>query len=135
MRNTIIAVFIAFTLFGCTDNKSVEKSLLNDVMKIHDKVMGADGRLMDNKLKLDTLLKQDKLAGKDTVKMLIIRLAAADSEMDAWMNNFKSEYKGKTDDETVTYMSNQKKKIMTIDSQISAVVAESNKYLNKIKRK
>jgi hypothetical protein len=135
MKKTFIIVFMALALIGCSDKKSQEKSLLDDIIKVHDKVMGADGQLIDNKMKLDTLLKLDKLAEKDTAKMLILKLAATDSAMDTWMNNFKSEYKGKTDDETVTYMSNQKKQIMAIDSQISAVVAESNKYLLKIKGK
>jgi len=133
MKNTITAILIAFALFGCSNKKAQLKAVLDSIITVHDKVMGADGKLMDNKLKLDTLLKQKVAAGKDSVKMLITKLAAADSAMDIWMNHFKSEYKGKTDEETATYMNDQKKLIMSIDSQISAAVSESNKYLLKIK--
>lgn len=133
MKNTIAVIFMAFALFGCSDKKVQVKAVLDSILTVHDKVMGVDGKLMDNKLKLDTLLKLKAAAGKDSVKMLITKLAAADSAMDIWMNNFKSEYKGKTDEETATYMKDQKKLIMAIDSQVSAAVAESNKYLLKIK--
>jgi hypothetical protein len=129
------AIFIAFMLFGCTDKKAQEKTLSDDIIKIHDKVMGADARLMDNKMKLDTLLKQEKPAAKDSVRMLIAKLAAADSAMSTWMNNFKLDYKGKTDDETAAYMSSQKKQITAVDSQITSAIAESNKYLLKTKAK
>ncbi len=133
MKKIVISIFIAFALFGCSNQKAQVKAVLDSILTVHDKVMGADGKLMDNKLKLDTLLKQKTAAGKDSVKMLITKLAAADSAMDIWMNNFKSEYKGKTDEETATYMNDQKKLIMAIDSQIKAAVSESNKYLLKIK--
>ena len=133
MKKIVISIFIAFVLFGCSNKKADVKAVLDSILTVHDKVMGADGKLMDNKLKLDTLLKKEVAAGKDSVKILITKLAAADSAMDIWMNNFKSEYKGKTDEETATYMHDQKKLIMSIDSQIKAAVSESNKYLLKIK--
>jgi hypothetical protein len=133
MKKIIISIFITFALFGCSDKKAQVKAVLDSILTVHDKVMSADGKLMDNKLKLDTLLKLKVAAGKDSVKMLIIKLATADSAMDIWMNSFKSEYKGKTDEETATYMRDQKKLIMSIDSQIKAAVSESNKYLLKIK--
>jgi len=135
MKRIITLIFTGFILFGCTEKKAQPQTLSDDIIKIHDKVMGADARLMDNKMKLDTLLKQDKFAGKDTAKMLIAKLAAADSAMDTWMNNFKPDYKGKSDDETAAYMTSQKKQIMAVDSQITEAVAESNKYLLKIKGK
>ncbi len=118
MRNTIAVIFVTLALFGCGDKKIQVKAVLDSILTVHDKVMGADGKLMDNKMKLDTLLKMKAAAGKDSVKMLIAKLAAADSAMDVWMNNFKSEYKGKTDEETATYMKDQKKLIMDIDSQV-----------------
>ena len=135
MKNTIAAIFIVFALFGCTNKKEQVKTLLNDVIKVHDKVMAADEQLMKNKMQLDTLLKLDKLSGKDTAKLLIAKLARADSAMENWMHNFDPDQTGKSDDEALSYMNGQKKQIMVIDSQIDAVVAESNNYLDKIKTK
>jgi hypothetical protein len=135
MKKVVIAVFIAFTLYACTNKKAQSKAVLDEVIKIHDKVMGADEQLMRNKLQLDTLVKQNKLTGNDTAKLLITKLTLADSTMETWMHNFDPDHTGKSDDETLTYMNSQKKQIMTIDSGINAAVAESNKYLGKIKRK
>ena len=97
--------------------------------------MSADGQLMNNKLKLDTLLKEGNSSAKDTVRQLIAKLALADSTMDIWMNKFEPEQKGKTDDEAITYLHNEKKQIMAIDSQINEAVDQSNKFLKNIKGK
>jgi hypothetical protein len=78
---------------------------------------------------LDTLIKQHNLSAKDTAFMMRDKLIAADSSMETWMHNFDVEQKGKTDDETITYMHAQKKQIMAIDSQLNSVIKESNGYL------
>jgi hypothetical protein len=135
MRKTAISILIGLALSGCTEKKENSKAMLDDIIKVHDKVMGADEHLMNNKMKLDTLLKQDNVSGKDTIKMLITKLTVADSSMENWMHNFDPDHKGKSDDETAAYMSEQKKKIMEIDSLIGNAIAESNKYLVKIKAK
>ncbi|HAL82574.1 MAG TPA: hypothetical protein DCO83_10340 [Mucilaginibacter sp.] len=135
MKNTLIAFIIAFLLYGCTNKKAQAKAMLDDVIKVHDKVMAADERLEKNKMQLDTLLKQDKTTRKDTLKLLINKLVLADSAMENWMHKFDYEQTGKSPDESIVYMGDQKKQIMAIDSQISAAVAQSNKYLLKIKRK
>jgi hypothetical protein len=135
MKGTIAAIFIAFILLGCSDKKSKEKALLDDVINIHDKVMGADEQVMKNKMQLDTLLKQDKSSAKDTIKLLITKLVMADSAMDNWMHNFDPAHTGKSEDETVAYMESQKKQIMAIDSALNDAVAGSNKYLSKTKGK
>jgi len=135
MKKTVIAVFIAFTLLGCSDKKKEAKALFDDVINIHDKVMGADEQLMKNKMQLDTLLKQDKFAGKDTAKLLSRKLALADSAMENWMHKFAPDEHNKSHDETLAYMGDQKKQIIAIDSQITVAIAESSKYLIKIKGK
>jgi hypothetical protein len=135
MKATIAAIFIAFILLGCADKKDKSKALLQDVINIHDKVMGADEQLMKNKTQLDTLLKQSQSPAKDTITLLITKLDAADSAMDNWMHNFDPTHTGKTEDETVAYMEGQKKQIMAIDSALNAAIAGSNKYLSKTKGK
>jgi hypothetical protein len=135
MKNTLIAVLIAFSLFGCTNKKAQVKAMLADVIKVHDKVMAADEQLEKDKMQLDTLLKQDKTNRKDTLKLLITKLTLADSAMENWMHKFDYEQTGKSPDESIVYMGDQKKLIMAIDAQISAAVDQSNKYLLKIKGK
>ncbi len=136
MRKTITGILIGFILLGCTDKKTDEKSALDDVLKIHDKVMGADEQLMKNKMLLDSMVKYNSTANiKDSVYVYLGKVNRADSAMSLWMHNFDAEHTGKSHDETMAYMSDQKKQIMVVDSQLNAAIAQSGKYLAKMKMK
>ena len=135
MKKITIAVLAIFILYGCTDKKAQEKAVLDEVIKVHDKVMDADGQLMANKMKLDTLLKQSNLSGKDTAVMMDKKLDAAENAMETWMHNFDPDHAGKSHAETMAYMNSQKKQITAIDSQLNAVITQSTQYLSKIKTK
>jgi len=135
MRKILTIVLAAFVLSGCADKKAQQKAVLDSIITIHDKVMGSEEQLMKNKMKLDTLLKQTNLPGKDTATLVHTKLVSADNVMDNWMHKFDPEHKGKTDDETISYFEDQKKQVMTIDSQITTAVKESNQYLLKVKTK
>jgi hypothetical protein len=135
MKKISIAALLVVIWMGCTDQKSQKKAILDEVLSVHDKVMGAEGQLVKNKMQLDTLIKKQNLSAKDTAFILRAKLMAADSVMDTWMHNFDYEQKGKSNDETIAYMKIQKKKIMEVDSQINQAVAEANKYLVKVKSK
>jgi hypothetical protein len=56
----VAAAVICLAFNACKDPKAEEKVVLNDVIKIHDNVMGYEDQLMHNKMKLDTLLIQAK---------------------------------------------------------------------------
>ena len=135
MKKIFLTAITGFILTGCADKKADKKTIFDDVMKVHEKVMGADEQLMKNKMQLDTLLKQGSPAQKDTALLLSKKLNAADSTMTNWMHKFDPDYKGKNDDETVTYLNDQKKQIMAIDSEINLAIDQSNKYLLKAKKK
>ena len=122
-------------LSGCAGKNADEKAILDDILKTHDKVMANDEQLTKNKMQIDTLLKQGKLPGNDSAKIISKRLAIADSVMDKWMHDFEPDQSKKTHDDAVKYMNEQKKQIMAIDTQLNQVVAESSKYLSKIKMK
>ncbi|SRR5258707_6628636 len=135
MKKIVIAVFIGFTLWGCTDKKAQEKALLDDVIKKHDKVMSADEQLMKNKMQLDTLVKNSPAIEKDSAVIYVKLLNNAENSMDDWMHKFNPDQTGNSHDETMAYLSAQKKQITAIDSQLNAAINESNKYLLKIKSK
>jgi hypothetical protein len=135
MKKTAIAIFIGVALFGCTDKMAQKDAALDEVIKIHNKVMSADEKLMRNKMMLDTLLQKNDLPGKDTAAILRTNLVLADSAMETWMHKFDPDYKGKTDDETIGYLYAQKKQITGIDSQINKSISESDKFLSKVKAK
>lgn len=135
MKKTAIAIFIGITFLGCSDKRAQKDAALDDVIKVHNKVMSADERLMKNKMMLDTLLQKSDLPGRDTATMLRTNLVLADSAMETWMHKFDPDYKGKSDDETIAYLYAQKKQIASIDSQLNKSISESDKFLSKIKAK
>ena len=120
---------ITILLAACADKKAQKKAVLDSVLSIHEKVMGTDGEVNDNKMKLDTLIKQQNLPATDSAWQIRGKLIAADSAMSTWMHNFDYEQKGKSDDATITYMRAQKTIIARIDSMINAADNDSKIYL------
>jgi hypothetical protein len=134
MKKLLITAFIGSVLTGCSDKKAQKEAALDGVIQVHNKVMSADEHLMKNKMALDTLITKDSSAAKDTAILLRAKLAAADSSMEIWMHKFDPDYKGKTDDETLNYLNDQKKQVTAIDSQINAAIKQSDTYLQKVKK-
>jgi hypothetical protein len=135
MKKTLLAAFALLALSACTDTKkSDEKNALNEVIKIHDKVMGNDELLMQNKMKLDTLIKTAKdTAQKAQMAAISNKLVNADKFMETWMENFDPEQKGKPHEDIMTYMAHQKAQVTAVDKQISDAVNESTEYLKNVK--
>ena len=121
----LIALFIC----SCKDNTQQEKNLLNDILKVHDKVMMTDEALVKNKSRVDSLL---KLPGKDTadLRSIDMKLDAADDTMGKWMHQFQTDMTGKSHDEVIKYYTDQKKQIAAVDSMVNVAIAESNKYFS-----
>lgn len=135
MKKYIGAILTATILFGCADTHKQEKSLLDSVIAVHDKVMANDEHLMKNKMLLDSLLKHEAVANvKWPGSDLLVSINNADSAMSDWMHKFDVENKGKSHQEIIDYLGNQKKKIIAIDSQINIAISESDKYLSQHKK-
>jgi len=132
MKKYILTLVTALALFGCADTKKQEKSLLDSVIAIHDKVMSSDEQLMKNKMLLDSLIKHNP---NDSAKVYLKQVDDADNAMSDWMHKFDAENKGKSHQQIIDYLTDQKKRITVIDSQINTAVNNSNKYLNTIIKK
>lgn len=133
MRKYIGIVLSLAILLGCADNKKQEKLLLDSVIAVHDKVMANDEHLMKNKMLLDSMVKNIPNI-KDSAKVCLKLVDDADGAMSDWMHKFDVENKGKSHQEIIDYLSNEKKKISDIDIQISNAITKSDKYLNSIKK-
>lgn len=135
MKKLLIAAFAVFALSACNDGKDQEKALQDEVIKIHDKVMGNDNRLMDNKMKIDTLLTATKdTAQKAELTRLNSQLITSEEAMETWMQNFNPDQANKSHEEKVAYLTDQKKQVLKIDSLMNAAIDKSTKYLNTIKK-
>ena len=121
------------TLFLCAcSNKKTEDDALNEILKVHDKVMAHDEQAVHNKMVLDTLYKKD---AKKMEADLINRLNLADSSMEKWMQGFDPDKKGKSHEEVLHYLKTQKTAIMKVDSQLSTAINTSDAYLKTINKK
>jgi hypothetical protein len=135
MKKYLGAALTALFIWGCADTKKQEKSLLDSVIAVHDKVMANDEHLMKNKMVLDSLLKLQTVAGnKWAGAELLTKINNADSAMSDWMHKFDVENKGKSHQQIIDYLGDQKTKIIAIDSQINVAISQSDKYLNQIKK-
>ena len=137
---TLIIIVAASFFCACNNEKAEEKVLLNEVISIHDKVMAKEDHLMQNKMRLDTLLMPGKvdtthtIVDKATMGAFRSKLISADEAMEAWMQKFDPEQKGKSQDEKMQYFVDQKKIVLAIDSQFTTTIEASDKYLKGLKK-
>lgn len=141
MKKLLLPLFAAIVLSACHDPKQDEKALLNEIITIHDKVMGNDEMLMQNKMKLDTILKEGKfpegrnpIVERGVLNAFKYKLNVADNVMENWMQKFDPEQKGKTHEQIMAYYADQKREVSLVDSQLNAAVKESTEYLKAYKK-
>ncbi|RFZ94508.1 hypothetical protein D0C36_02880 [Mucilaginibacter conchicola] len=136
MKKLFAAAILSATLFSCADKQQQEKDLLNEVIAIHDRVMEKDELVMINKMQLDTLIK-DSVSADVTTKAISLRgnLDTVDSRMEKWMHNFDAENKGKSHDEIITYLTDQKKQISALDSNLNIAVKTADTFIKQNKKK
>jgi hypothetical protein len=102
--------------------------------------MGADDRLMKNKMKLDTLLKSkldpktDTAAERNMMMGLSVKLTNAEDAMESWMQKFDPDQKGKSHQEIMSYYRDQKLQVTGIDAEMNDAIKLSDKYLAHIKQ-
>ena len=97
--------------------------------------MGNDNRLMDNKMKIDTLISTTSdTAQKTQLTHLNAELTVSEQAMESWMQNFNPDQGSKSHEEKVAYLTSQKKQIIKIDSLMNAAIDKSTQYLNTIKK-
>lgn len=132
MKHLPALLLIALLFFSCKDNTKDEKALLNDILKVHDKVMMKDEALIKDKSRVDSLV---KLPSKDTAEKASLRsigmkLTAADDTMGSWMNKFQTDMSGKSHDEVMKYYADQKKQVMAVDSLVNTAISDADKYFS-----
>lgn len=129
MKKLLTILTLTVALSACNDNKAQEKALLDDVIKLHDTVMGKDNQLVMNRMKLDTIFRETK---DSAVYKLSAGLTNAESEMEDWMRHFDPEQTGKSHDEVVEYLNNQKKQVVHIDSVFNVAIGNASAYLKQL---
>ena len=148
MKKIIFVAFIALIAAACTQQKNGTtdyKAVRDEVMKFHDVVMGDHSALVNNQMKLDTLLKnlsglKIKFPDVDTVKekqamlAMVNDLSKAEDQMNDWMHKFEPDVTGKSNEVAVQYFQDERKKIGIIDSLYKQEIKLSDDYLSKFKK-
>ncbi len=148
MKYILGIVFIAIVAVACspTQNKETNyKAVRDEVMKFHDVVMADHGMVVNNQMKLDTLVRDlkglktrfpeiDTLKEKDAINDLIKDLTIAEDSMNDWMHNFEPDVTGKSNEVAVQYFKDEKAKIAAVDSLYKREIASSNAYLERFKK-
>jgi hypothetical protein len=128
-----IACALSFLLCACSDHKTEEKDAMNEVIRVHDEAMEKSEKVVHNNILLDSLLKTKAV---DSIKALPVvkNLNNADKAMEDWMHQFEVEHEGKSHEEIMQYMADQKKQISEVNKQLDEAVNQSNQLISTLKK-
>ncbi|WP_295768650.1 hypothetical protein [uncultured Mucilaginibacter sp.] len=134
MKQQYLIITLAGSLLAsCSDHKAQEKDAMNEVIKVHDVAMEKSEQVVKNNILLDSLIKT-KAVDSATASSVTRNLSAADKAMEDWMHQFEVEHEGKSHDEVMQYMADQKTQIEKVNKQLDAAINQSNQYLSTQKK-
>ena len=90
--------------------------------------MNEDGKAMNQKMELDSLIKNN-IASADSTKALSGDLGKLSDNMMDWMHQFDPEQKGKSKDQLIAYLTEEKAQLMQLDSSYKKLLKSSEDYL------
>jgi len=144
MKKLITISAIIIFAIACKPKADV-KTIKADTMKLHDVVMGEHSKIIDNQMKIDTLLKNlddlkskfptiDTASEKTEMVKLMADLVIAEESMNDWMHNFNSDFTNKTDTAVFNYYQKEHDKIAKVEQLYQAEIKKSNTYLSKFNK-
>lgn len=121
------------------------KASRDEVIKVHDVVMADQGKVVDQQLQLESLLKDmtavkqkfpalDTLKEKDSITVLHKDLNLAEEAMNTWMHEFEPDVTGKSNEEAIAYFEAEKQKIKKVDTLFKAELKRAAAYLSKFEK-
>ena len=134
MKKVLFILCCAVIFSACSNDKKEEKARLDEVIKMHDQVMGQDEHAVQNKMKLDTLLARS--GGNDTLKISTQRTALidADKRMEQWMGSFDPSTNGKSHKQVMDYLDDQKNRLKAIEDAFTPALQQSDDFLKQNKK-
>jgi len=133
MKNTITLGFCLIVfLFNACKTEPDAKAIKKEVLNLHDKLMIDGGKVMSNKMRLDSVLKSGKMKSpQDSLNIadLITNLNQADERMMDWMHGFKDDFKGKNEHEDLDYYKSEMVKVRQVEDDYIKVTKASDSVL------
>jgi hypothetical protein len=144
MTKLITVCFIAIAIISCKPKADVNK-IKEQTMELHDVVMANHSKVIDNQMKIDTLLKGlndlkvkfpaiDTAVEKAEMKKLLESLVKAEESMNDWMHNFNADYQNKLDTAILNYYQKEYDKISKVHQVYNNEIKKSSTYLSKFKK-
>lgn len=127
----LVALCLTGLLYACSNNQEEEKKQLNEILTVHDKVMGESEHAMKNKIVLDSLARKYNDTSKTNKAVALSnQLKQADEVMEDWMHKFNPDYTGKSHNEIMKYLQSQHLHLLHVDSQLTAAINQSGDYIS-----
>lgn len=144
MKKLITFCTIAIFAAACKPKADV-KTIKDETMKLHDVVMGEHSKIIDNQMKIDTLLKNlgdlkskfptiDTAVEKVEMGKLMADLVTAEESMNDWMHNFNADFTSKADTAVFNYFKIEHDKIAKVEQLYKSEIKKSNTYLSKFNK-
>lgn len=144
MKYLVVALLCAGLTSSCTQQANY-KTEREEVMKFHDILMEDNSTLVNNGMKIDSLMNNlpalkttfkelDTVKEKEVMRAIVARLNKAEELMNDWMHTFEPDITGKTNEQAVAYFKAERIKIGKIDSLYKLEIKSSTDYLLKFKR-
>jgi len=136
MKKTAFFSILILSLAACSGKKTEILDMKKQVLDLHEQVMADDEKAMNNKMKLDSLIKQAAAQKADTTGLQGLRatLVSADNGMMDWMSKLKVDYTNDDPEMVIKYWQYQQKVIKQVDALLVTATVESSAYLNKQKK-
>lgn len=144
MTKLITVCIIAIVTVSCKPKADVNK-VKEETMKLHDVVMAEHSKIIDNQMKIDTLLRSlvdlkgkfptiDTAVEKAEMTKIYGNLVKAEESMNDWMHNFNANYKDELETEILNYYKKELDKISKVDLLYQTEIKKSSTYLSKFKK-
>lgn len=118
-------------LSACQGNQPQQETLFREVIEVHDAVMPRMGELMQlqqalsqriEKLQQDSARNQDSIAHLTALKE---EVQQADRAMMEWMHDFDSEMEGMSQEEKISYLQQEQKKVEALREEINTAISHA----------
>ncbi|WP_316808722.1 hypothetical protein [Pedobacter agri] len=130
----IITIAFCLTVFllGACKTEPDAKAVKKEVLNIHDKLMIDGARVVNNRIKLDAILRSGQIKSVDDsakIADLVLSLNQADENMMDWMHAFKNDFNGKNEEENLNYFKSEMVKIRAVEDDYIKVTRASDSVL------
>jgi regulator of replication initiation timing len=128
-----LVLIILPLVLACTDQKKeAQDRLFDEVMAIHDSIMPAMRDITnlqkEVKARLDELDSTAQIE-ENRLQMERQRLDSAHNAMMEWMRAFEKDFEGKTHEEVMEYLENQKERIQGVEQMMEESISQTQEFL------